>query len=348
VTGGDLHRPGRRDLGFTLPELLISIVMMGLIASVVLMALVTSLRTAPNIAERADDAIALQGITTFLPPDVDSTEPGAIDTDVTRASGCAGGDQGQNVVHLSWSETFNGTTTEYVADYRFVPDGVGGTIVRYKCSGTPVLGSPAVLTLSAQLGPTAPTVVAFDTDGDGRDDSLTMEITTFAGAAIEIAAASKNPAETLPPTGTSPSTSVATTTVPAATTTTTTTTVAGPTTSTSSTSTTSTTLPPCVVSNVSASPNPVQLKSSSPSKLKKDVTVTATVVSGYCVGLTLQYDTGAPNGQYIQNLGNSPPYQVVLQGHPQGTELWAAGSHVLVVKDGFDNALASTSLVVNP
>jgi hypothetical protein len=100
------------------------------------------------------------------------------------------------------------------------------------------------------------------------------------------------------------------------------------------------------VSSVVASPNPVQLKFSEPSKLKKDVTVTANVVSGYCVGLTLQYDTGAPNGQYVQNLGTSAPYQVILKGHPQGTELWVAGPHVLEVRDGADNLLAQTTLTV--
>ena len=94
------------------------------------------------------------------------------------------------------------------------------------------------------------------------------------------------------------------------------------------------------------SPNPVQLHSNGTGKLKKDVTVTITVASGYCVGLTLQYITGAPNGQYIQNFGNSAPYTVTLLGHPSGTELWAAGSRVLAVRDGGNNLLAQTTLTV--
>ena len=102
------------------------------------------------------------------------------------------------------------------------------------------------------------------------------------------------------------------------------------------------------MSNVTATPNPVQLKFNPPSKLKNDVTVTATVTGGYCIGLTLQYDTGGPNGQYIQNLGSSAPYQVVLKGHPQGTELWTVGPHVLEVRDSFDNLLAQTTLTVQP
>ncbi len=69
---------------------------------------------------------------------------------------------------------------------------------------------------------------------------------------------------------------------------------------------------------------------------------------GYCVGLTLQYDTGAPNGQYVLNLGDAPPYDQTLYGHPHGSELWSVGVHVLEVRDGFNNLLATTTLTVIP
>jgi hypothetical protein len=92
--------------------------------------------------------------------------------------------------------------------------------------------------------------------------------------------------------------------------------------------------------------SPVQLKSSSPSKLKKDVVVTISGLSGYCVGLTLQYDTGAPNNQWVRNFGTSAPYTITLEGHPHGTELWVTGTHVLYVKDGNDITLKQANLVV--
>jgi hypothetical protein len=81
-------------------------------------------------------------------------------------------------------------------------------------------------------------------------------------------------------------------------------------------------------------------------KLKRNVRVTISIASGYCVGLTLQYETGAPNGQYIQNFGNSAPYAVTLLGQPNGTELWASGPHNLVVKDGTGAVLATRTLTV--
>jgi hypothetical protein len=287
--------------------------------------------------------------------------------------------------------------------------------------------------MSGPLSPTLPTVQLYDSNGDGDVDQLKLTVETLAGDAVFIDAASKNPAETLPPNVTNPSTSTTSTTtttianiapnaaptswtvnpatptvatldatdsdgtivsstigslpagwtavpngttvsltadaapgvynmtysvtddggatsnstitVTVSTTATTTTTTSTTTTST----TTTTTLPPCVVSGITVNPGSVDLKSnSSPSKLEDDVEVLVTVSGGYCVGLTLQYDTGAPNSQFVQNLGNAAPYDVTLFGHPHGTELWTTGSHTLEVRDGFDNLLATTTLTVNP
>src|SRR5262245_66617421 len=115
----------RRDAGFTLPELLIAIIITTTIVSVLAMTIITSMRTAPSVNNRADTAVAVQGITTWLPPDVDSAEPGQFDILTTTGSGCAGGDPAgsTNIIRLQWSETFRGVTTTYVANYRYVVDG---------------------------------------------------------------------------------------------------------------------------------------------------------------------------------------------------------------------------------
>jgi prepilin-type N-terminal cleavage/methylation domain-containing protein len=424
------HRPPR-DAGFTLPEILIALVLTSTITAVIALTISVSLRALPNTRSTADSGVAVQGITTWLPPDVDSTEPGELDVDPSKPSGCSGADPGINLLHLGWAETFAGTTTRYVADYRFVTDGATGRIVRVSCSGIFTLGSPSVLNMSAKLSTTVPTVTTLDGDGDGLDDQVTFSIETLAGDVVYIDAASKNPHETLPPASTTPTTS--TTTLPnqapiaydmaitvelddpfsfevpvydpdgdamtvsfenhdpqlngttsysdlfvtinadsslGATDLTTYTfwytvddtggltsnvgtvtvhvddSVPTPSTSTSTTSTTTTTLPPCIVSSISVSPSTVGLKFNDPSKLKEDVEVEITLGGGYCVGLTLQYDTGAPNGQYVQNFGNTPPYVVILKGHPQGTELWSAGTHALEVRDGTGNLLTTATLTV--
>ena len=411
----------RRDLGFTLPELLISLVITSLVVGVIALTISVSYRTLPDVTDRADSAVAVQGITTWLPPDVDSTEPDRFFTDPARPSGCAGVDPGQNMLHLGWSETFAGVTTNYVANYRFVVDGTVGRIVRVTCEGVFSLGAGSEMTMSAQLSTLPPIVTLKDSDSDGRDDQVRVQIITLSGDSVYIDAATKNPNETLPPNTTNPPSppdppapnqepeatamtlavnpdvpvtftltasdldgdpltatlgSVpagwtytitglevtltpvgaapgtynltfavtdpdgafddATLTIEVVTTATTTTT----------TTTTSTTLPPCVVSGVTASPSTVKLQNKNSGKLGQDVSVVATVTGGYCVGLTLQYDTGAPNGQYVQSLGDAAPYDVTLRGHPHGTELWAAGSHVLEVRDGGDNLLAQTTLQV--
>lgn len=407
----------RRDDGFTLPEMLIAVVLTALIGSVIAIAITTSLRTAPSVTERADSAVAVQGLTTWLPPDVDSAVPGQLETDHSKASGCSGSDPGVNLLHLSWDETFNGTTRNYVADYRFTTDADGGQIVRVGCSGSPSLGAPSMLKMSAKLSTTLPTVTSFDSNGDGLNDQVTFTIETLSGEVVYIDAASKNPDETLPPDNTSYPTTTAANQTPVAAnidvatnpsspvtfvlpasdpdgdTLTVTLTglpagwtasivglqvtltpdaamstveidysvedpggadadatikivVSAAATTTSTSTTTTTTVPPCVVSNVIIEDSPVRLSANGSGKLKKDVVVTAVVQSGYCVGLTLQYDTGAPNGQYVQNLGDAAPYQVRLLAHPQGTELWSTGTKVLNVYDGTNTLLAAALLEV--
>jgi len=416
------------DRGFTLVELLISISISSLIMTVIAFTIVVSLRTLPGTTSRADSSVVVQGITTWLPPDVDSTEPGGMDIAPATASGCSGIDPGRNMLRLTWNETFQGIGTRYVAAYRFVSDGTTARIVRITCSGTSSLGVPTTMSMSGRLAATLPQVTLIDADRDGQSDELVVSITTLAGAKVFIDAASKNPSETLPPIPPIPTSTTTTTTVavnraptagpvtltalpmvpvvvnlpatdpngdpltvvftgvpagwqatatgttatltpgaatgtftfgyvvrdPAGASATSTITLivsaASTTTSTTTTTTTTSTTtslpPPCVVSAMTVSPSTVALWSKGTGKLKKNVSVSITVSSGYCVGLTLQYDTGAPNGQFIQNFGNAAPYDVTLYGHPQGTELWATGPHQLTVRDGTGAVLASRILTV--
>lgn len=414
---GRPNHTGRRDAGFTLTELLITIVVSGIIVPVIAMAIVVSLRTLPGVGDRADAGVAVQGITTWLPSDVDSTEPGGIDANPATASGCQGTDPGTNVIRLTWTETFRAATVRYVADYRFVVKGTSGHIVRISCSGSPTLGVPATLSMSGLLTDDAPGVTITDSNLDGRSDRVRLSVKTLAGPEVFIDAVSKNLGQTLPipppdvePTVTNrppeasavslqanplvplvialpavdPDGDVLTTTltgVPAGWvtvvngTTVTITPLATPTSATigytvtdtggltatstitigvvvvpttTTTTTTTTTIPPaCVLSSMSISPSStVDLTGKGTGKLKHNVKITITLGSGYCVGLTLQYETGAPNGQYIQNFGDKAPYSVTLVGNPSGTELWAPGVHPLVVVDGTGRTVATQNLTV--
>jgi prepilin-type N-terminal cleavage/methylation domain-containing protein len=418
-----------RDGGFNLPELLVTMTLIGIVAVAMALTITVAIRALPDVGATADTAVNLQGITTWLPPDVDSAQPGQVDTDPATPSGCSGTDPGANVLRLEWREDFEGTATTYVAAYRFVVDGDKGRIVRLGCEGVGALGPPKELPMTGPVSTTAPVVTTGDFDGDTKIDKVKIQLVTLAGTSVFIDAASKNPDDTLPPNDSSTPAPVSTTTDPnspptaqdvaviaaigletqvellpgdpdgdtitlthdvpaswlpsltgttlrftppataADTTFTYTATDPGglsevadiavqivppasttlpPTTTTTTTSSTTTTLPPCVVSTMTLSKNPVRLQNSNPGKLKDDVVVTITLGGGYCVGLTLQYDTGAPNGYYIQNFGDAPPFAVTLRGHPQGNELWSAGDHVLEVRDGTDVLLASETLTVTP
>ena len=405
-----------RDAGFTLPEMLIVVMMTGVVAVVIAATVIVSFRTFPDVEDRADTAITLQGLTTWLPPDVDSANPGQFDTSASAPSGCTGADPGVNLLRLNWEETAFGKTTSYVASYRFVVSGLNYRIKRVSCSGTSALGVAQFRDVTGALPATAPTVTPRDTDADGLDDTVTFSIVTLAGTTVDIDAASKNPHETIPP---PPTTTIATpvnsapTAENASTSTTeltpvdvtlpagdpdgdlifatvqgvpaeltvaisglvlTITPAAGtlgssftfqytltdpdgasatadvtvdvtdgsaPTTTSPATTTTQ---PPCVLGSMTLSDDSVRLKKTPIGKLGTDVIVTITIASGYCVGLTLQYETDGSNGEYVQNFGESAPYTVTLEGHPKGTELWGLGAHELSVYDGAANLLGSRTL----
>jgi hypothetical protein len=445
-----LSRRSQRDSGFTLPELLIAVVITMTIVSVLAMTIITTMKTAPSVTNRADTAVAVQGITTWLPPDVDSAQPGLVGFNTGAVtSGCTGTDPGTNIVRLQWFETFDNVTIKYVANYRYVIDGAAGEIVRLSCNGQFALGAPQTLKMSAKLSTTLPVVTANDFDGDGKNDMVRIEIVTLAGEHVFIEAASKNPNDTLAPLPTTTTTSTSTSTTSTSTTTTSTTApnqpptandvtidvndsspitfaldghdpeggaltgtimnvpsgpppwdvsvsginvtltaygtpgtatltyqvadtlgalspvklltvnlLAAPTSSTSTTTstttttttttstTTTTTVPPCVVGSMSVTPSTVQLQNNTIAKLKNDVIVTIGGLSGYCVGITLQYDTGAPNNQWVRSFPTSAPYTITLEGQPHGTELWSTGTKVLYVKNGSNVVLNQANLVV--
>jgi hypothetical protein len=197
--------------------MLITVMMTGVVAVVIAAAIIVSFRTFPDVEARADTAITLQGLTTWLPPDVDSANPGEFEvSDVP--SGCAGADPGVNLLRLKWEETAFGTTTNYVVSYRFVASGDTSRIKRVACSGQPTLGLAKVRDVTGSLPSTPPTVAPRDTDSDGLDDAVVFSIVTLAGNTVRIDAVTKNPHVTLPPppAPTVPTTTTTTTAVNAA------------------------------------------------------------------------------------------------------------------------------------
>lgn len=501
-------RNRRDDSGITLVEVLISVALMAMLATVVSGALIVTLRTSPAVADRADAAVNVQGLVTWLPQDVDSAEPGSFDTNQATTSGCAGVDPGFNLFKVTWSETIT-STVDYAASYRYVAEAGGGGIFRVYCT---VGQAPSVVKLTGRIPPwvagSEPVKIILDdlvAPFDGEVDSAKFLVKPLVGKTIVIDATSKNPNETLtttttpttptttappppnqPPTvadvsvtvtsgtavsvslpasdpegaavavsvaavpagwtvtpgpgvslvvtapaaaeGTSevvtytatdplgasasaqltisviaptvnqpPQASAATVSVgagdaitfglpatdpengaltatfsgvPAEWTATAaglaatitppsnavlgdytigyTVTDPGGLASSSTITVTVTGPPPCVISTPVLSQSSVALKKNNPDAISKDVEVSITILSGYCVGLSLNYDTGAPNGQYVRNFGSSGTTRsVTLQGHPS-PELWSAGTKALSVKDGSSLVIGTVNLQVTP
>ena len=123
---------------------------------------------------------------------------------------------------------------------------------------------------------------------------------------------------------------------------------AGGLTSTSTITVTITGPPPCVINTPVLSESTVPLKKNNPDALTRSVNVTITIVSGYCVGLALHYDTGAPNGQYVRNFGTSGTTRTItLPNHPS-PELWSVGTKALNVRDSSATVIGTVNLQVTP
>jgi prepilin-type N-terminal cleavage/methylation domain-containing protein len=120
----------RSDRGFTLPEILVTVVVIGILIGVVAAVFSVITRTAPATQERADDARTLSNLTKWVPADVQSTEPGGI-VDPTSPQ-CSGVPTSDGLLSLRWTEG-----RQYNVDYRWVPESADadapGQIKRYSC-----------------------------------------------------------------------------------------------------------------------------------------------------------------------------------------------------------------------
>ena len=198
------------DRGFTLPEVLITVVTIGIICSVLAGIASVVLRNSPPTEARAEDARSMMGLVTWLPQDVDSTPATGFDTDPTRDTGC-GIDAGTNILHMTWSEDLGGGEITYLASYRLVPKGSEFRLNRIVCSGAgaPPYTNGYAMNLTSDLPPLpagwapgdAPLKVTFTRDAITNEIELvTFEVTTLDGGKVTTDSASKNPADTLPTT----------------------------------------------------------------------------------------------------------------------------------------------------
>ena len=179
----------------------VSLVIMGTLMAALALAVSVTLRAAPTASDRIDDSRTTRGLSTWLAQDTTSTPKvipagplGGMNTSPTDAASGANdcGGAGQNIVHMTWTETFASTDT-YVANYRFVGDGITARVARYTCSrqGTGPFTTPRAQFLTPMLDAAAPPIGDFDTTAN----VLSFTLTGQTGETVLIETSSRNPSD---------------------------------------------------------------------------------------------------------------------------------------------------------
>ena len=199
--------PSGRDGGFTLTEILITVVLLGLVTATLAAAITTSLAAAPQTDARIDDARSTRTLATWLSHDTTSAPPflpeqptGGIDiTTVATGDNNDCGGVGTNLLHLQWRESAALTTT-YVANYRFVVEDGEGVIMRYACSkvGAASFGTTFARAVTPSLDAASLPTVTVDQPVGGDVLSVSFALTGLSGEQVLVETASRNPADFFP------------------------------------------------------------------------------------------------------------------------------------------------------
>lgn len=359
-------RPRRRPPvsgGFTLVELLITIVISGVLVAVLAGAVAVVVRQESSTNDRVTDAAAAQMLALYFPRDVSSTPANARESDSSLPTGCTGADEsGFNVLRLRWSETVGGTTKQYRVAYRLRNVAGVGRLARISCQSTDAfVGEEIVIARSLAAVPdpwsagSAPAAVS--PLPNPTTAQVTLTLTAASSLTYNAQGSGNNPSATLPATTVAtpppPPSTTTTTTLPPATTTTVapdpTTTIVGET-----TTTTTTTIPgPCAVTSITAvdvdgvapDDNIVKRYTSGPlnKSLINHVVITA-LTTGACANLRMQYFPKNIKASVIEDLAQPfvGTWQATIEA--QGSEEWENGDQKVSILPATLTTPISTNL----
>lgn len=324
----------RTDRGFTLIEVILVTVLIGVVVAVVAASLVIILRTTPGAQVRADDSRTYQGLVTWLPRDVASTpDDGSGIVTYPGSLTCAGAESaaGTNLLELTWTQDEGAGDVTYVAAYRFETTSATSAVVRrHRCSSDAAYANLRTLNLTSPLDASSvPTVTAPASPGGHYTVAMEFittdeEVFVVGGEDVVVEAVTRNPAATLP-----------TTTVPPG--------------------------PPVIIPCDASFPSPpapygpVGRKTNPPDpvsqvdKLAAAVSVDIEVTGDTCGVVELRYDTGTTViTQSVTPTGTPGTYTIVIPegtGGP-GTPTWTAGIKTLEVLDDGVPLSGTTTLEV--
>ena len=191
--------PRRRgNEGFTLVELLISMVLSVIIIGVVVTAFIVTLKSTEQTRTELGESHDTQLVAAYLPADLLSAGGATSDVDSTAATatGCASSPIGNlNVVRLRWSDTFGASPTYFSSSYRVVNAAGEWRLMRYSCQASTVAG---LLTATASSLVVAHNLKAVVTSADLPSvalsgDQVTMTITDATGYSYVIVGARRTP-----------------------------------------------------------------------------------------------------------------------------------------------------------
>ena len=303
----------RRDDGFTVFEVAITMAIVGIIGSVLVGVMVIGFRTTDKTSDRLADSTDAQLVSTYFVGDVQSAGASVF----TDGTGPPCGTGTVNVLTMSWVDLGEGPTPAgqtYVAAYWVIATADGRELSRIVCQPPGTIISERVIAKSLH-----PTVDPLPTITGAR---VSLEITTDKGDVYTVAGERRSLNYVAAPSGTGPP---------------------GPTTTSSSTSTTSTTTTTlaCSAAITTIVPNPVQLNVQS-GNLKNDVVVTLSA-SASCPALKLQYTPASdPLTVTCSKNGGS---QTCTINKTQGA--WTTGPKTLTVHEN-GTVRATGTLQVNP
>ena len=133
TTTSTADRRPRSDAGFTLPELVVTIVIMAIISGAVAAAMITSLRTQDASAASLAESHDQQQLAVYLPKDIANAVQTL--TEVPGSgTGCTGAGAGSNVLRLTSIDTSSGAVARFYVSYQIEGSVAPFTLARYSCA----------------------------------------------------------------------------------------------------------------------------------------------------------------------------------------------------------------------
>ena len=168
------ERRAGTDSGFTLPELLVTIVIMAVVVASIAAAMIVSLKTQTAAAGTLDESHDQQRLALWLPRDMESAVQSLVDVQSGTGTGCAGAVPGSsvNLVRFTMVDASSGAVVTYYSSYRVEGTAAPFQLMRYSCragqafarqlmvANLPLASSAAVTIVGAKVTMTVTTVGA--------------------------------------------------------------------------------------------------------------------------------------------------------------------------------------------